>query len=83
MFQFYATGIANATDPFEVAQVVHHAVTTDQPQLRYAMSWGGKELVEGRRARRRRVGVALGAIDDDAEYYDRFAEHFGLDISPR
>ena len=83
MFQFYATGIANATDPFEVAEVVHHAITTDQPQLRYAMSWGGKELVEGRAALDDDEWVALGAIDDDAEYYDRFAEHFGLDISPR
>ncbi len=83
MFQFYATGIANATDPFEVAEVVHHAITTDQPQLRYAMSWGGKELVEGRAALGDDEWVALGAIDDDAEYYGRFAEHFGLDISPR
>ena len=83
MFQFYATGIANATDPFEVAEVVHHAITTDQPQLRYAMSWGGKELVEGRAALGDDEWVALGAIDDDAEYYARFAEHFGLDISPR
>ena len=41
MFQFYAAGIANATDPFEVAEVIHEAITTDTPKLRYAMSWGG------------------------------------------
>src|SRR5215213_7164554 len=35
MFQFYARGIAEATDPMEVAQVIHHAITTDQPKLRY------------------------------------------------
>ena len=29
MFQFYARGIAEATDPVEVAQVIHHAITTD------------------------------------------------------
>ncbi len=28
MFQFYATGMANATDPFEVASVIHDAITT-------------------------------------------------------
>ena len=57
MFQFYATGIANATDPFEVAEVIHHAITTDTPQLRYAMSWGGTRARRGpRRARRRRLG---------------------------
>ncbi len=27
MFQFYAAGLAHATDPFEVAKVVHHAIT--------------------------------------------------------
>ena len=42
MFQMYAAGMAKATDPFEVAAVMHHAVTTDSPQLRYAVSWGAK-----------------------------------------
>ena len=83
MFQFYAAGLASATDPFEVAEVIHHAITTDQPQLRYAMSWGGKELVEGRAALADADWVALGAIADDADYYASFADHFGLDISPR
>jgi len=50
LFQFYAAGMANATDPFEVGAVIHHAVTTDQPQLRYPVSWGGIELIEGRAA---------------------------------
>ena len=44
MFQFYAAGMANATDPFEVGRVIHHAITTDEPQLRYPVSWGGAEL---------------------------------------
>ena len=83
MFQFYATGIANATDPFEVAEVIHEAITTDTPKLRYAMSWGGTELTEGRAALDDADWVALGAIEDDAEYYARFETHFGLDISPR
>ena len=38
LFQFYAAGLANATDPFEVGAVIHHAVTTDTPQLRYPVS---------------------------------------------
>src|SRR6185312_4573855 len=36
MFQFYATGIAHATDPFEVAKLIDHALTTEQPKLRYS-----------------------------------------------
>jgi NAD(P)-dependent dehydrogenase (short-subunit alcohol dehydrogenase family) len=80
LFQFYAAGIANATDPFEVAEVIHHAIVTDDPRLRYAVSWGGPELA----ALHDRIDdadwVALGAIDDDTEYAERFHQVFGLDI---
>jgi NAD(P)-dependent dehydrogenase (short-subunit alcohol dehydrogenase family) len=80
LFQFYAAGINNATDPFEVAEVIRHAITTDDPQLRYAVSWGGPELA----ALHDRIDDAdwlgLGAIADDADYYERFREVFGLDI---
>lgn len=82
MFQFYARGIAEATDPVEVAKAVHHAITTDSPQLRYTMSWGGREMIEGRARMSDQDWVALGAIEDDAEYYARFRELFGLDIAP-
>ena len=82
MFQFYARGIAEATDPIEVARVIHHAITTDQPQLRYAMSWGGESFIEGRRRMSDTDWVALGAIEDDAEYYARFKDYFGVDITP-
>jgi NAD(P)-dependent dehydrogenase (short-subunit alcohol dehydrogenase family) len=82
MFQFYAAGLAQATDPFEVAEVIRHAITTDEPQLRYATSWGGQALIEGRAAMADEDWVALGALDDDAAYYARFQELFGLDIAP-
>ena len=82
MFQFYAAGIANATDPFEVGALIHHAVTTDSPQLRYSVSWGGKELVDGRAAMSDDEWVALGAWadDDDDGYYDDFKTRFGLEL---
>ncbi len=82
MFQFYAAGIANATDPFEVGALIHHAVTTDSPQLRYSVSWGGKELVDGRAAMSDHEWVALGAWtdDDDDGYYDDFKTKFGLEL---
>ncbi|MGE3590288.1 MAG: SDR family oxidoreductase [Ilumatobacteraceae bacterium] len=82
MFQFYAAGIGQATDPFEVASLVHHAITTDEPHLRYPVSWGGRELIEGRTALDDRDWVALGAWDDDADYYADFQRRFGLDIAP-
>ena len=79
----HATGLAHATDPIEVAEVIHHAITTDEPTLRYAMSWGGKELVEGRAVMDDDDWVAIGELQDDSDYYLRFKELFDLDISPR
>jgi NAD(P)-dependent dehydrogenase (short-subunit alcohol dehydrogenase family) len=81
LFQFYTVGIANATDPFEVARLIHHAVTTDTPQLRYAVSWGGPEIMEGRQKLSDEAWVALGLPADDADYYAAFQEAFGLDIA--
>jgi NAD(P)-dependent dehydrogenase (short-subunit alcohol dehydrogenase family) len=80
LFQFYAAGMANATDPFEVGAVIHHAVTTDEPQLRYPVSWGGTELTEGRAAMTDGEWVALGAHDDDDAYYDDFKAKFDLEL---
>ena len=82
LFQFYAAGMAKATDPFEVAAVIHEAYTTDSPKLRYVTSWGGRECIDGRERMSDDDWVGLGAIEDDAEYYRRFGELFGLDISP-
>ena len=80
MFQFYAAGIPRATPAEEVAEVVLHAITTDQPTLRYAVSWGGPEMIAGRAAMTDEAWIALGAIAADAAYYARFKEVFGLDI---
>ena len=52
MFQFYMTGMANATDPFEVASVIHEAITTDEHRLRYPVSWGGAETRRAARSHR-------------------------------
>ena len=80
MFQFYSAGLAQATDPFEVARVIYDAIMTDDPQLRYPVSWGGVELTRGRAAMRDEDWVALGNHDDDNDYYDEFAARFGLDL---
>jgi NAD(P)-dependent dehydrogenase (short-subunit alcohol dehydrogenase family) len=81
LFQFYATGYGQATDPFEVARLIDHAITTDSPRLRYAVSWGGPELIAGRESMSDEEWISLGAHDDDAGYYAAFRSAFGLDIS--
>lgn len=80
LFQFYAAGLAHATDPFEVGALIHHAVTTPHPRLRYTVSWGGQELVDGRQAMTDEDWVDLGRHLDDDAYYDHFARSFGLDL---
>jgi hypothetical protein len=82
LFDFYAAGLANATDPFEVAKVVHEAVTTDEPKLRWPCSWGAEEIIAGRNQMSDADWIALGAAATDDEYRKRFLDLFGLDITP-
>jgi NAD(P)-dependent dehydrogenase (short-subunit alcohol dehydrogenase family) len=82
MFQFYARGIAEATDPFEVGAVVHEAIHAREPRLRYAVSWSAVGLIEGRRRMSDEEWVAMGALEADGDYYDAFERHFGVRIHP-
>jgi NAD(P)-dependent dehydrogenase (short-subunit alcohol dehydrogenase family) len=83
MFQFYAAGRANASDPFDVATIVYHAITTDSPMLRYPVSWGGPEILGKRQRITDEQWIALGDIANDDEYYQAFHDTFGFDIAPR
>jgi NAD(P)-dependent dehydrogenase (short-subunit alcohol dehydrogenase family) len=80
MFQFYAIGMANASDPFEVAKVIHTAITTDEHRLRWPVSWGGAEMAELHDRIDDADWIALGAIEEDAAYFERFHDVFGLDL---
>ena len=62
-------------------KVIEHAITTNEPKLRYPVSWAGPEMA----AMHDRISdddwVGLGAVKDDAEYISRFQQMFGVDIS--
>lgn len=81
MLQMYAAGYHHATDAWEVAAVIQHAIETDDPKLRYPCSWGGAGIVEGRARMTDEDWVALGHIDSMAEYIAAFRDAFGIDIS--
>ena len=81
MFQFYAAGMAQATDPFEVGAVVLNAIRTNEPRLRYPVSWGGPELLANRPLVSDADWVALGAIENDADYNAEFERLFGVRIA--
>jgi len=80
MLNFYMTGLQTPGHPSEVADVIYEAATTDDPKLRYTCGWGGAQLAAGKAAMSDEDWVALGAIEDNAEYAARFKELFGLDL---
>jgi NAD(P)-dependent dehydrogenase (short-subunit alcohol dehydrogenase family) len=82
LFQFYAAGMANATDPFEVGAIIQHAIETDQPRLRYPVSWGGPEILGRRETMNDAEWIALGALESDDAYYAEFERMFGIRIAP-
>lgn len=80
MFQMYAVGLSQATDPREVGRVIHGAITAAQPTLRHTVSWGAAELVAGRTAMTDEQWVQMSLPADDEEYYSLFMERFGIDL---
>jgi NAD(P)-dependent dehydrogenase (short-subunit alcohol dehydrogenase family) len=80
LFQFYAAGMAKATDPFEVGEVIKTAIETNNPQLRYPVSWGGPELLSRRPQISDSEWLALGAVATDEEYAAEFERLFGVSI---
>jgi NAD(P)-dependent dehydrogenase (short-subunit alcohol dehydrogenase family) len=81
MFAFYAAGLAAPGEPSEVSDVIFEAATAEEPKLRYTCGWGGAELTSNRPKLSDEEWVALGAVEDDADYVTRFSQVFGLDIS--
>ena len=81
MFAFYAAGITNATPAEEVGALIHHAITTDTPQLRYACSWAGPEIVAGRAKQSDNDWVAMSATENDSDYFDAFKTAYGVGLS--
>ena len=79
--QMYAAGYVHASDAVEVAEVIRHAIETDEPKLRYPVSWGGRGIVEGRARMTDEQWVELGRIDDFGEYIAAFEHYFGTDLS--
>jgi NAD(P)-dependent dehydrogenase (short-subunit alcohol dehydrogenase family) len=81
MFAFYAAGMSNATPAEEVGALIHHAITTDTPQLRYACSWAGPEIVAGRTKQSDTEWVSMAASENDSDYFNAFKTAYGVDLS--
>jgi NAD(P)-dependent dehydrogenase (short-subunit alcohol dehydrogenase family) len=81
MFRFYEVGHLHASPAEEVAHVIHDAIVTESPRLRYLCSWGGTSIVEGRDAMSDEAWMRLAIADDDREYFETFREHFDIDLT--
>lgn len=81
MFQFYAAGMAGATDATEVGRVIEQAIESESSQLRYPVSWGGTEMAAMHDRISDEDWLELGTIVDDADYITRFNDILGVDIS--
>jgi NAD(P)-dependent dehydrogenase (short-subunit alcohol dehydrogenase family) len=81
MLQMYAAGYHHASDAAEVAEVVLYAIETDDPKLRYPVSWGGAGISEGRARMSDEDWVAMGRLESLDEYVAAFRDAFGVDIS--
>ena len=81
MMQMYAAGHAHATDAIEVARVIRHAIETDEPSLRYPVSWASHEIIAGRERMSDADWFALGRCESLHDYIAAFEESFDIDIS--
>jgi NAD(P)-dependent dehydrogenase (short-subunit alcohol dehydrogenase family) len=81
MMQMYAAGYIHASDAVEVARIVLHAIQTDEPVLRYPVSWGGEAIVAGRAAMTDEQWVEMGRTETLEDYMAAFHEFLGVDIS--
>lgn len=76
---FYQMQMKTPSQPADVARVIHEAVTTKEPKLRYLVGDDAARLVEGRRKLTDEEYVATGRPMPDAEYLDLMRRCYGFD----
>ena len=76
---FYRMQMPLASQPEDVARVIHHAVTTPEPKLRYLVGEDAKLLVAGRERQSDEEYVETGRPMPDDEYLDLMRRRYGFD----
>src|SRR5206468_5590349 len=76
---FYRMQMAMASQPADVARVIHHAVTTEEPKLRYLVGEDAKRLVAGRARLTEEEYVETGRAMPDEEDLDLMRRRYGFD----
>jgi NAD(P)-dependent dehydrogenase (short-subunit alcohol dehydrogenase family) len=76
---FYRMQMKAASQPEDVARVIHEAVTTEAPRLRYLVGEDAKRLVAGRLRTTDEEHVAAGDEMPDAEFLELLRRRYGFD----
>ena len=80
LLTFFQTQLLNPTIPEAVAEAIEHAVTTDQPRLRYVVGEDARLLLAGYQRTTDEERVEDGRPMTDDEYYDLMRERHGTDL---
>jgi NAD(P)-dependent dehydrogenase (short-subunit alcohol dehydrogenase family) len=76
---FYRMQMKAASQPEDVARVIHEAVTTEAPRLRYLVGEDARRLVAGRLRTTDEEHVAAGDEMPDAEFLELLRRRYGFD----
>lgn len=76
---FYQMQMKTPSQPSDVAAVIHEAVTTKAPTLRYLVGEDAKRLAAGRQRLTDEEYIAGGRPMDDEEYLDLMRRRFGFE----
>jgi NAD(P)-dependent dehydrogenase (short-subunit alcohol dehydrogenase family) len=66
----------------ETAEVIAHAITTDQMRLRYLVGWDAETIARRRAEMTDEDFVEMGRCESDEDFFASFERHFGIDARP-
>ncbi len=78
--KFYAAGFKRDIPSTIVAETIHHAITTDDPKLRYLVAPDAIGFAGGRAKISDEEWVAMGGDLSDEDYNGRFEKYFGIEL---
>ena len=80
LFTFFQTRLKNPTMSEVVAEAIEHAVTTDQPSLRYLVGDDARTILAGYQRTTDEERVEAARLINDDEYYDLLYKWNGVDL---
>lgn len=80
LLTFFQTRLKNPTMSDVVAEAIEHAVTTDQPHLRYLVGDDAHTILAGYQQIADEERVETGRPMTDEEYYDLMHKRLGVDL---